>query len=57
MRNVDIKKRYVEARQAPSQTVSNFTAYFDQLESQFPLPILELQQAWDLLHKLRPNIS
>ena len=57
MRNIDVRKRYLEARQAPSQTVSNFTAYLDQLESQLPLPVLELQRARDLLHRLRPNIG
>ena len=57
MRNVDIEKHYLEARQALSQTVSSFIAYLDQLESQLPLLVLEPQQARDLLHRLQPNIS
>ena len=57
MRNINIEKRYLKARQSPGQTVSNFTSYFDQLESQFPLPVSKPQQAKDLLHRLRPNIS
>ena len=57
MRNIDIEKRYLEACQAPSQTVSSFTAYLNQLESQLPLPVLKLQRARDLLHRLWPNIS
>ena len=57
MRKFEVEKWYLEARQAPSQTVSSFTAYLDQLDSQLLLPISELQQARDLLHRLQPNIS
>ena len=57
MRNIDIEKCYLEARQGLSQTVNSFTAYLDQLESQFLLPVLEPQQAKNLLHKLWPKIS
>ena len=33
MRNIDVNKCYLEARQTPGQTFSNFTAYPNQLES------------------------
>ena len=32
-------------------------AYFDQLESQLPLPVSEPQWARELLHRLWPNIN
>ena len=57
MRNVEVKKRYLEARQVPAQTVSSFIAFFDQLGSQLPLLVSKPQQARDLLHRLQPNIS
>ena len=57
MRNVNIEKCYLEARKTPGQTVSNFTAYLNQLESQLPLPISKPQRARDLFHRLQPNIS
>ena len=57
MRNIEVKKQYLKARQAPSQMVSNFTAYLSQLGSQLLLPVSEPQWARDLLYRLRPNIS
>ena len=57
MRNVKVKKRYLEARQVPAQTVSNFIAYLDQLGFQLLLPISKPQWARNLLHRLQPNIS
>ena len=57
MKNVDIEKHHLEACQTPGQTVSNFTAYLNQLESQLPLLISKPQQARDLFHRLWPNIS
>ena len=57
MRNVKVEKWYLKAYQAPSQMVSSFTAYLDQLGSQLPLPVSKLQHAKDLLHRVQPNIS
>ena len=57
MRNVDVEKHYFEAHQTPSQIVSNFRVYFDQLESQLPLPVSKPQRAKDLFHRLQLNIS
>ena len=57
MRNVNVEKHYLEARQTPGQTVSNFTAYLNQLGSQLPLPVSKPQRARYLLHRLWPNIS
>ena len=57
MKNVEVEKQYLKAHQAPSQMVSSFMAYLDQLGSQLPLPISKPQWARDLLHRLQPNIG
>ena len=57
MKNINVEKRYLEARQTSSQTVSSFTAYLDQLKLQLPLPISKPQPAKNLLYRLWPNIN
>ena len=50
-----LNQLYHDARQSPNQSVSEFAAYVDQIESQLP-PYTEEQRWMHLFAKLRPDL-